>query len=83
MKRCPKCNRSYPDDNQKFCTLDGGLLMSADQGFDPNATILSTSNLTESTPAAPPPRDMNRTVASPASGPTELLDRHTDRKSVV
>ena len=21
MKRCPKCNRTYPDDNQKFCTL--------------------------------------------------------------
>ena len=92
MKRCPKCNRSYPDDNQKFCTLDGGLLMSADQGFDPNATILSTSTLNESTPA-PPPVDLNRTVASlpppppagdvnrtvalPSSGPTEILDRHT------
>ena len=90
MKRCPKCNRSYPDDNQKFCTLDGGLLMSADQGFDPNATIVSTSNLTEPTPAAPPvdlnrtvvstpppPPDPNRTVASAASGPTEVLNRQT------
>jgi len=66
--------------------------MSAEVGFDPNATIVSTSNLTEPTPAPPPfdsnrtvastpppapPRDMNRTVASAASGPTELLDRHT------
>jgi hypothetical protein len=26
MKRCPKCNRTYPTDSQKFCTRDGGLL---------------------------------------------------------
>jgi hypothetical protein len=39
MKRCPKCSRSYPDDNQKFCTLDGGLLIAASEAFDPNATI--------------------------------------------
>ncbi len=92
MKRCPKCNRSYPDDNQKFCTLDGGLLAPAEEGFDPNATIIATTNLNEpppasrvdlnrtvaSTPPPPPsPRDLNRTVASSASGPTELLDRHT------
>jgi hypothetical protein len=91
MKRCPKCNRSYPDDNQKFCTLDGGLLVSADQAFDPNATILATTNLSEPTPPAAPPFDMNRTVASSppappvdakrtaasASAPTEILDRHT------
>jgi len=88
MKRCPKCNRSYPDDNQKFCTLDGGLLVSADQGFDPNATILSTSNLSnQPIPPAAPPADPNRTVVStpppppsvsrPASGPTVDLSRPT------
>ncbi len=90
MKRCPKCNRSYPDDNQKFCTLDGGLLISADQGFDPNATILSTSSLSDrSAPPSAPPVDLNRTVAlspspaevnrasSSALGETELLDRNT------
>lgn len=27
MQRCPKCNRSYQDDSQKFCTFDGGRLM--------------------------------------------------------
>lgn len=26
MKRCPKCNRTYETDTQKFCTHDGGLL---------------------------------------------------------
>lgn len=63
MKRCPKCNRSYPDDNQKFCTLDGSSLISADQGFDPNATILSTSTLANQPTSQAPPVDLNRTIA--------------------
>ena len=55
MKRCPKCNRSFPDDNQKFCTVDGGLLMSAEQAFDPNATIAISS--LRRPPAQPPPAE--------------------------
>lgn len=47
MKRCPKCSRTYPDDNQKFCTIDGGLLINASQAFDPNATIASSRPLGE------------------------------------
>src|SRR5918995_177757 len=66
MKRCPKCNRTYPDDNQKFCTLDGSSLVSADQGFDPNATILSTSSLASQPTPQAPTIDLNRTVASTA-----------------
>ena len=27
MKRCPKCNRNYPTNTQRFCTHDGGMLM--------------------------------------------------------
>jgi hypothetical protein len=27
MKRCPKCNRTYTTDTQKFCTHDGGILV--------------------------------------------------------
>src|ERR1700752_1560980 len=41
MKSCPKCNRTFPDEGQKFCTFDGGLLI-APQAFDPNATIRAT-----------------------------------------
>ena len=56
MKRCPKCNRSFPDDNQKFCTIDGGLLLSAEQAFDPNATIaISSLRPPQPPPAQPPP----------------------------
>ena len=44
MKSCPKCNRTYPDEGQKFCTFDGGLLIAPQpQTFDPNATIRATS----------------------------------------
>src|SRR5215212_6032918 len=42
MKSCPKCNRTFPDEGQKFCTFDGGLLI-APQPFDPNATMRATS----------------------------------------
>lgn len=46
MKSCPKCNRTFPDEGQKFCTFDGGLLIAPQpqpQPFDPNATIRATS----------------------------------------
>src|SRR5690349_12086228 len=42
MKSCPKCNRTFPDEGQKFCTFDGGLLI-APQAFDLNETIRATS----------------------------------------
>lgn len=47
MKRCPKCSRSYPDENQKFCTFDGGLLVSSDSTFDPNATMALPETMVE------------------------------------
>jgi len=57
MKRCPKCNRTFPDENQKFCTFDGGLLISQ-PSFDPNVTIRATAAdvdlQTESHPQTPP-----------------------------
>jgi len=55
MKSCPKCNRTFPDETQKFCTFDGGLLISS-QPFDPNATVRTTpAEVAPSPPAAPPP----------------------------
>jgi hypothetical protein len=43
MKRCPKCSRTFPDENQKFCTFDGGLLRVDQPAFDPNLTVRATS----------------------------------------
>jgi hypothetical protein len=52
MKRCPKCNRTFPDENQKFCTFDGGLLI-ASATFDPNMTIRATAADVETFTAEP------------------------------
>ena len=80
MKRCPKCNRSFPDESQKFCTVDGGLLI-AEPTFDPSATMRATSadlglpTETFSSQAATSRKlpDMAETILStpsPTTGPT-------------
>jgi len=84
MKRCPKCSRTFPDESQKFCTVDGGLLIS-DAVFDPNVTIRATA-----ADVAPPPQpphdhaatsrelpDLNATIASMANAPTVAFPRNT------
>jgi hypothetical protein len=80
MKRCPKCNRTFPDDNQKFCTIDGGLLVGADKPFDPNATIQGTSVPPVTPPGAPkenPQPDFGATIATPSSAPTVVFPKKT------
>lgn len=57
MKTCPKCNRTFPDEGQKFCTFDGGLLI-APQTFDPNATMRATSIDLNATSDRPTSRDL-------------------------
>jgi hypothetical protein len=91
MKRCPKCSRTFPDDNQKFCTIDGGLLV-AEQPFDPNATFRASAPLTPPStpppatpPAAPQPNkpsgaaqpDFSATIATSSSAPTAVLPKNT------
>ncbi|MGH9873039.1 MAG: hypothetical protein ACRD9S_11325 [Pyrinomonadaceae bacterium] len=76
MKRCPKCSRTFPDDNQKFCTIDGGLLVPGDRPFDPNATIQGSAN--SAVPLAPSqeqPVDFDETIA--ASAPTVVFPKTT------
>src|SRR5258708_3566988 len=68
MKRCPKCSRTFPDDNQKFCTIDGGLLVAGDKPFDPNATIQSSAAPPAEPPVSSHPPDWDETIA--ASAPT-------------
>jgi len=57
MKSCPKCNRTFPDEGQKFCTYDGGLLI-APQTFDPDATIRATSIDLNAASERPTSRDL-------------------------
>lgn len=87
MKRCPKCNRTYTDDAQKFCTHDGGLLVSDAQptvAFDPNATLITETPAQNTQPPPQPsqPRppsdthDLNKTIASiPTPTPTTDFKR--------
>jgi hypothetical protein len=91
MKRCPKCNRTFPDENQKFCTFDGGLLI-GQPAFDPNVTIRATAAEVELPPAEPPRpakstsrelpsierasrRDFNPNETIAASAPTAFFPR--------
>jgi hypothetical protein len=79
MKRCPKCNRPFPDDNQKFCTIDGGLLV-ADQPFDPNATVQGFTAPIErpkEEPASTPQPDFGATIATSSSAPTVVFPKDT------
>ncbi len=69
MKRCPKCNRTFPDDNQKFCTVDGGLLVA--DAFDPNATVMS-SPAPPARQAGSKPEDIHTSGA-----PTITLNKNT------
>src|SRR5215217_2477265 len=78
MKSCPKCNRTFPDEGQKFCTFDGGLLIGA-QSFDPNATIRATSidlNAPSERPTSRDLPDQNATIMEDYSA-TVALPRNT------
>lgn len=63
MLHCPKCNRTYENDTQKFCTRDGGRLFPVGEeeaDFDPNATMVSGAK----------PFDPNATMVSQPSAPS-------------
>ncbi len=83
MKSCPKCNRTFPDEGQKFCTYDGGLLV-APQTFDPNVTIRATvvdlpdqpTSLAEKETSRDLP-DPNATIAASSQAPTIAFPRNT------
>src|SRR5689334_3773410 len=80
MKSCPKCNRTFPDEGQKFCTFDGGLLIAPPPAFDPNATIRATSAELTSISEKPTSRDLpdpNATIADSSFASTVALPRNT------
>ena len=79
MKSCPKCNRTFPDEGQKFCTFDGGLLI-APQTFDPNATIRATVADVTSVAEKATSRDLpdpNATITDSQFASTVALPRNT------
>src|SRR5215216_1527412 len=93
MKSCPKCNRTFPDEGQKFCTYDGGLLI-APQTVDPNATLRATTIDLNAAAERPTSRDLpdpNATIlenypatvalprnTGPTTGPTATSPNTSD-----
>jgi hypothetical protein len=57
MKRCPSCQRTYPDNAPGFCVSDGTQLVTEEaQAFDPQKTILASAPPPKfSEPLSPPP----------------------------
>ena len=70
MQRCPKCYRTYQNDNQKYCTACGGRLVPDEEiptsyGLDDTAeAYVSNPQLIESAPLAG--FDANQTVRVPS-----------------
>src|SRR5260221_10743117 len=51
MKRCPKCNRTYTTNTQKFCTHDGGILVLEDAPAQSDTIRIDSSQLDAPTKA--------------------------------
>ena len=72
MKRCPKCQRTYPDDAPGFCVNDGTQLVTEEpQAYDPQKTILASPP-----PAAPPPPQYNPAPPPPPQAPPPPPQQH-------
>lgn len=55
MKRCPSCQRTYPDDAPDFCPNDGMRLVKEEAAaFDPEKTMMRSDVIAE-TPTQQPP----------------------------
>jgi hypothetical protein len=55
MKRCPSCQRTYPDDSPAFCVNDGTRLVdeASTPAYDPQKTIMASAPPPYSNPAPP------------------------------
>jgi len=62
MRRCPKCNRTYSTDTQKFCTHDGGLLFTVQTEL--TETVQFDSSKVRDAVAKPTTRDLSEQQAA-------------------
>jgi hypothetical protein len=64
MKRCPTCQRTYPDDAPAFCVNDGAQLFADEpQSYDPQKTMLAS--------APPPPAQYANPQPPPIAQPPQ------------
>lgn len=62
MRRCPKCNRTYSTDTQKFCTHDGGLLFTVQEEL--TETVQFDSSKVRDAFSKPTTRDLSEQQAA-------------------
>jgi hypothetical protein len=74
MRRCPKCNRTYSTDTQKFCTHDGGLLFAVQPEL--TETVQFDSSKVRDAVAKPTTRDLSEQQAA-AFDPEATVVRST------
>ena len=66
MKRCPKCQRTFPDDSPGFCVNDGAALVTEEaQGYDPQKTMLASAPPPPSPPQYSSPQPPKAAPAPP------------------
>src|SRR2546428_1671708 len=65
MKRCPKCNRTFSTETQKFCTHDGAPLVTAESSQGDTVRI-DSSQIDHLANA--PTRAISRDLSSPTTG---------------
>src|SRR3954469_3945507 len=72
MKRCPSCQKTFPDDAPDFCPNDGMRLIKEESAaFDPERTVMPSGGKTSAptqAPTAPPPVEQQQPL--PAATPT-------------
>jgi hypothetical protein len=67
MKRCPTCQRTYPDDAPAFCVNDGTKLVTGESSssYDPQKTILSSATPTPPQYSSPQPPSIKPPTQQP------------------
>ena len=81
MKRCPSCQRTFPDDAPNFCPIDGQRLVNEESAtFDPEKTVMTQGRNPGETPKAaatpteppqppPTPSGLQPPTPPPTAGP--------------
>lgn len=79
MKKCPTCDKEFPD-SMRFCQTDGTLLIEKKEDVDPYKTVVGNQN--EIASAMPPLDPFKTMVASPPPKADDILDLSEDQNSL-
>ncbi len=80
MKKCPTCDKEYPD-SMRFCQTDGTVLVEAAPPADLYKTIVSNQNDISS--AIPPPPDPFQTMVAPKNSDDDDLLQMPDEPDLL